>query len=128
MNNILLFILAFIAPLIYWRSLFCIIPHYFEKPFTRTRTGLQVHHTHYGILFVLAASIILLSAGKNYLVIALLGLGLGSILDDLIYSLLMPGNRPLELDIYKKSFSKTVCMFAAVIAVVLLAGFMGNKL
>ena len=79
MNEMLIFIFALVAPFLYWRGLFYVASHTFDRAFTRDKTGLQVHHAHYGILFVLAASIILLSVGESVLVIILLGLGLGLI-------------------------------------------------
>ncbi len=94
--------------------------HTFDRAFTRDKTGLQIHHAHYGILFILLASIILLFSGESVLVIILLGLGLGLILDEFIPSLLMPGDRPLELEVYKGSFLKTVFLFLIVIAIILL--------
>lgn len=120
MNKVLIFILSFIAPLIYWRSLFYFVSKIFDKPFTRAKTGLQVHHIHYGILFVLISSIILLFNQESNFVIILLGLGLGLMLDEFIPSLLMPGNRSMELEIYRKSFSKTIYLFLIIIVVILL--------
>ena len=38
----------------------------------------------------------------------------------------MPGNRPLELEVYRKSFLKTVFLFLIVIAIILIASFTGN--
>lgn len=127
MNELVIFILAFVAPLLYWRGLFYIASHVFNKPFTRTKTGLQVHHAHYGILFILVASIALLFSGENNFVIILLGLGLGLILDEFIPSLLMPGNRPLELETYRKSLSKTIYFFLIIIVIILLIGIASNR-
>ncbi len=126
MNELAIFLLALIAPFLYWRGLFYVASHTFDRAFTRDKTGLQVHHAHYGILFVLVASIILLSGGESVLVIILLGLGLGLILDEFIPSLLMPGNRPLELEIYRKSFLKTAILFLIVVVIVLIAGLANN--
>lgn len=128
MSELAIFILALIAPFLYWRGLFYVASHTFDRAFTRDKTGLQVHHAHYGILFVLIGIIALLFTGKNDFIIALLGLGLGLILDEFIPSLLMPGNRPLELEVYRKSFLKTVFLFLTVIATILIIELVNNGL
>ncbi|KKT96301.1 MAG: hypothetical protein UW97_C0016G0001 [Parcubacteria group bacterium GW2011_GWA2_45_15] len=123
MNPFIIFIIALLAPLVYWRSLFYALSHTFDKPFTRTRTGLQVHHIHYGIIFILIGTLVLLFNGSSDTVIILLGLGLGLMLDELIPSLLIPGNRPLELEVYKSSFSATFMLFLGIVFLVLILGF-----
>ena len=127
MKELIIFIIALVAAPLYWRTLFFIAPYIFDKPFSRTRTGLQIHHAHYGILFVLIANIFLIFDIKNNFIIALLGLGLGLILDEFIPSLLMPGERGLELEIYKKSFLKTILLFLIVIIFIFLVAFLSSN-
>ena len=128
MNELIIFILAFIAPLLYWRILYYLASHLFNKPFTRTKTGLQVHHGHYGIIFILISSVVTLFTGETVYMTALLGLGLGLILDEFIPSLLMPGDRTLELEIYRRSLSKTIIFFSIIIAIILLLSVLTGKL
>ena len=126
MSKLIIFILTLIIGHLYWRTLFYIAPHVLKEPFTRTKTGLQVHHMHYGILFVLVASVTLLLNGESIFVVVLLGLGLGLMLDEFIPSLLLAGDRQLELEVYRKSFSKTVYLFLIIILVIFLLGFLNN--
>jgi hypothetical protein len=120
MDKVIIFVLALVVPSIYWRGLFYIASHNFNKAFTRDKTGLQVHHLHYGILFTFIANLLLLLNVNNNFVIALLGIGFGLILDEFIPSLLMPGNRPLELEVYRKSLTKTLWMFLVIVLIILL--------
>jgi len=121
-NDIFLFLISFILPLLYFRGLFFLASHYFHKPLLRTKTGLQVHHLHYGVVLLLIAALILLFSGESKTVIALLGLGL--MLDLFIPSLLMEGDRPRELEAYKKSLFGTILLFLIVIAGTVLLMFL----
>ena len=119
MNTVILFLVAFCAPMIYWRTLFYIAKHKFNTPFTRTKSGLQVHHLHFGVIFtMIAVTIMLLTHTENIYVWALLGLGLGLIVDEYIPSLLLPGDRPVELAVYDKAFKPTVVLFASIVIVI----------
>ena len=121
MNTVLLFLIAFCAPMIYWRTLFYIAKHTFNTPFTRTKSGLQVHHLHFGVIFTMIAVIImLLTHSQSVYIWILLGLGLGLIVDEYIPSLLLPGDRQLELAIYDKGFKPTVFLFLAIVIVVII--------
>jgi len=124
MNEILIFIISLLIPMLYYRGLFYIAKDYFKKPFLRTKTGLQIHHLHYGILLVFIATLILLFLGKNIYVVVLLGLGLGLILDLFISSLIMKTNRRIELKVYKKTFTKTLILFGIIIIVIILLFFL----
>lgn len=118
-SELLIFIIAFIAPVLYWRFLFWLARKKFDKPYTRAKTGLQVHHAHYGIILVLAGTLFILFSVKNLWVIGMIGLGLGLVLDEFVPSLLMPGNRELELDIYKKSLRGTIVLISIIVLVIL---------
>jgi len=110
--------------MLYYRGLFYAAHNYFKKPFLRTKLGLRIHHLHYGIIFVLIATLILLFSGKNVYVIVLLGLGLGLILDLFIPSLLMKSDRRKELVVYKRTLVKTLILFIILILVVVLLSFL----
>ena len=118
MNTVLLFLIAFCVPMVYWRTLFYIAKHKFNTPFTRTKSGLQVHHLHFGVIFTMVAVIdMLLTHTQNIYIWALLGLGLGLIVDEYIPSLLLPGDRPVELAVYDKGFKPTVFLFLGIVII-----------
>lgn len=50
----------------------------------------------------------------------LLGLGLGLIIDEVIPSLFLKGNRPLELKVYRQSLAKTFLLFLLLTLVIVL--------
>jgi len=97
-----------------------LFPKYFNKPFTRTKTKLQVHHLHFGVIFVLLGTFVLLSDSANFFVFAFLGFGLGQIFDLFIASLLMKGDRPAEMKIYKETFLYTLILAASILGVAFL--------
>ena len=72
-----------------------------------------MHHFHYGVVFVAISALILVISGKNIFSLGFLGTGLGLILDEFIASLQMPGNRPLELEIYRRTLLPTSVLFVA---------------
>ncbi|PIP30146.1 hypothetical protein COU12_01965 [Candidatus Jorgensenbacteria bacterium CG10_big_fil_rev_8_21_14_0_10_54_38] len=110
-----LFIIALVVPFVYWRVLFYLAPHVFNKIALRTKTGLQIHHLHYGVVLIFIASLLLLLGGESAYMVVLLGLGLGLVLDEFIASLLMPGDRPLELEVYGKSLFPTAALFSFIV-------------
>ena len=118
-KEIIFFTIFFIAPMIYWRTLSYLAPNYMNNPFVRTKTKLQFHHLHFGILIVLTSIIALLIWGSNIYLMSLLGLGLGLILDLFIPSLLLETDREIELRIYKKTFIKTLILFLIIIFIIL---------
>jgi len=121
MQNTIIFAAAFLFGLLCYRVLFLLNKQYFHKPFTRTKTGLSVHHLHFGIIFALIGTLVLLAdSDKNYFVYGFLGLGFGLIFDLFIGSLLMKGDRPKELEIYKNTFPHTLILGAAIIGVAFL--------
>jgi hypothetical protein len=114
MKDVVLFLGFLILPFLYWRGLFLVMRRTFDRPFLRARTGLQVHHLHFGVVAVAISALILVTWGKGFLCLAFLGLGLGLILDEFLPSLQMPGNRPLELELYRRTLWPTLALFAAV--------------
>lgn len=120
MKEVIVFLVAFTLPFVYWRSLFLFATKKFDKPFSRTKTGLQIHHAHFGIIIVLTAAMMILFGEKSIYFFGVLGLGLGLVMDEYIPSLYMPGDRPLELKVYKESLGKTFYLFLVFIILVLL--------
>ena len=124
MKTVLTFIIAFVLPFIYFRSLFYLAKKVFDKPLLRTKTGLQIHHAHYGVVCILIGTLVLLFSSKSIIVVIMLGLGLGLLVDESVSLMLMPGNRVLELEVYRKSLKSTAFVFIGlVLAVFILAVF-----
>jgi len=115
MQNTIIFAVAFLVGLLWFRLLFLLFPKSFNKPFTRTKTHLQVHHLHFGVVFVLIGTYILLADSANFFVFIFLGLGLGLIFDLFIASLLMKGDRPAEMKIYKSTFPHALILAAFIL-------------
>lgn len=118
--GIVYFIIAFIVGMIWFRILFSIFPSYAKKPLTRNVLKVQWHHLHYGALFMLVGSVLLLFTGQTPLTTILLGLGLGLIMDLFIPSLLLETDRKQELIVYHKSLLPTILLFAAIIVIVVI--------
>ncbi|MEK6926151.1 MAG: hypothetical protein AABW50_02645, partial [Nanoarchaeota archaeon] len=115
MNEILLFVIAFILPFVYYRTLYFVYRNYFKIAKLRAKSGLQIHHLHYGALLITASSFILLLQGKNFYSISFLGIGLGMIMDEFALALLMPGDRKVEMESYRRGFIPTLIIFAVLI-------------
>jgi len=123
-NEVLIFIIAFIFPHLYYRTLFFIFAgKIFDKPFLREKTGLKIHHIHYGMILMLFASLYLLFFDKNVYILILLGFGLGLMYDEFIPALYMKSNRKDELAAYKKSLKKTPLLFIIIILIIILFSF-----
>lgn len=110
-------ILVFITPFVYQRLHFRFHRGFFEKlSFIRRKTGLDIHHGHWGLLYIFITSIWLIFFDKNIYVALLASLGWGLLLDEIIPVLKMPAkDRELELIIYKKSEKSTFILLVIVI-------------
>jgi len=117
---IIIFLISLWIPFLFWRSVYFLFRAYVSKPLFRTKTGFPIHHFHAGIIFVFVASLWLLSSDKNAYNVMLLGLGLGLIIDEVIPSLFLKGNRPLELKVYRQSLAKTFLLFLLLTLVIVL--------
>lgn len=123
-KDILYFIIAFIAAMLWYRILFLIAPIYFKRPFTRSMLKLRWHHLHYGILATFAGVVLLLFSFKNTAVVILLGVGSGLIMDLFIPSLLLKTDREEELTVYKKTFFSTAIIFIGIVGLLLALVFL----
>jgi hypothetical protein len=123
MKEVVIFVVAFILPFLYYRTAF-LIAHkkVFEQPL-KTKSGFQIHHLHYGVVLVFLGTILSLFIVKNVEIIILQGLGLGLIFDELISSLLLPEDRLVGLEIYRKAFKSTFILFFLVSALLILSGW-----
>jgi len=117
MKEIFIFIICFLVPLIWFRTLYYTYRKYFNISQIRKETHLQIHHLHYGLIMLTICAFLLLFIGKNNYVVGLFGLGLGFCLDEFVPALLMPGNRPVELTAYEKGFIPTLWIFVIIVIV-----------
>ena len=109
------FIILFLAPMIYQRTRFALQPDYFYKITLRKKVGLQIHHAHWGLIWIFISSIWFIFGDKSIYPILMAGLGWGLILDEIIPHLRMPSDdRTLELDIYKKATKPTIILIGIV--------------
>lgn len=105
------------APFLYQRSKFAIVPQTFAtlSPIRRI-TGLNIHHGHWGLLWIFLGIMISVHFGQGTWTTLFFGLGLGLILDEIIPALQPPGgNRSEELEIYRNSFTATAILVFTVI-------------
>ncbi len=113
LTQLALFIIIFLAPAIYQRGHYALRPEHFLKISLRKKVGLQIHHAHWGLIYIFVSSLWFIFADKNIYIIFLAALGWGLILDEIIPHLRMPSNnRALELDVYKKSTKPTLILIA----------------
>jgi hypothetical protein len=119
MNNILVFIISLLAPFVVIRFAIHFLMKRPKEPAVTIMTGAKFHHLHLGIVFVFAASLVLLFSGINIFSIGFLGLGLGLILDEFVASVIVPHQEPLSTELYLGSFYGTGVLFFSVIIIVL---------
>jgi hypothetical protein len=127
-TELIVFLVAFILPILYQRGHFFWRAADFKITPLRTLTGLQIHHGHWGILWIFVSSLLMAFTLRNFWTIGLLGLGWGMVIDEIIPHLKMPTEgRDLELDIYKKTARPTfilagsIMLLIAIIAISLLS-------
>lgn len=106
--------------MLWYRILFFVVPLYFKRPLTRSLLRLRWHHLHWGLLFILVATMVLLFGGSIGLVVVLLGIGLGFSLDLFIPSLFLETDRERELFAYRRSLMPTLLLFLAIAGIVVL--------
>ncbi len=124
----LVFILALITPTIYQRLNFWLNKKSFYEINLREKSGLQIHHGHFGIIILFVTTIFIMFLEKNLLLVSLLGFGWGLLLDEIAPSLMMPSkNRELELAVYEKSGRATFLIFISVIILVTILYFFQGK-
>ena len=120
-TSFIIFAFFLICPTIYQRTKYYFSYKSFLKTELRAKTGLQIHHGHWGIIFIFISSMTLLFWQKNIFSISLMGLGWGLLLDEVIPSLMMPSkDRILELEVYKKAQKSTIFLIAGVFLVSLI--------
>jgi len=117
-REILSFIIAFALPHIYYRIF--LLTHVKEQSIFRKKTGLRMHHAHYGMIILLIAVVFLLFMEENIYITTALGFGMGFLYDEFIPALMMKSKRTEEMAAYKKSFKSTLIMFIIIILLLII--------
>ena len=126
-NQFILFAALLILPSLYQRSKFALKRHMFLVTKLRDKSGLQIHHAHWGLLILLVTSIALAFGYHGWWTIIGIGYSWGLILDEIVPALKMPTvGRDIELDIYAKSLKPTIIVIAIVVVAVILAYFFAS--
>ncbi len=121
------FALFFIAPIMYERCHYSWRPSDFQFTPIRTLTGLQIHHAHWGLIWVAISTVMFLVSERNLMSIGLAGLGWGLISDEIIPHLRMPSNdRNLELKVYAESESASIKLAQTVLIIIWLISMIGQ--
>ena len=111
-----LFLSGFILPAMYQRTKFVLNRSLFHQTRLRNKSGLNIHHGHWGFLLALLSTWMLVFGFHNYISIGLAGFGWGLMLDEIIPMLNMPSfGRNLELDVYGKSRNSTIILISLVV-------------
>ena len=120
-RQFVLFLSGLIMPMLYQRMRFALNRLSFHRMSLRQKSGLNLHHGHWGFLLAFISMNLLVFGVHNIFSIGLAGFGWGLMLDEIIPMLKMPSpGRTLELEIYDRSRSATIILvgFVAVLALV----------
>jgi hypothetical protein len=111
-KKLILFNISLILPLLFYR----ILVHLKDGrvSYLRSLTGLQVHHYHYGVIFLIIAVILLIFHRISTLAIIFSGFGLGCVLDSFISSLFPSVNRLEEIVNYDSNLVPTIVMLLTI--------------
>ena len=121
------FIIAFILPIAYQRIHFAWRYDDFLKISLRKKVGLQIHHAHWGILWIFISGLWLVFGEKNLFIVALFAFGWGLLTDEIIPSLRMPSNdRHLELTVYGAATRPTLVLAGAAVVLVVIASILST--
>ena len=101
--------------MLYQRMKFALNRLSFHRTPLREKSGLNIHHGHWGFLLAFISMNLLIFGVYNTFSIGLAGFGWGLMLDEIIPMLKMPlPGRTLELEIYDKSRSATIILIGVV--------------
>ncbi len=113
MKKYWIFFISFILPLIFYRLV--VVFREGKVSYLRGLTGFKVHHSHYGVIILTVAVILLIFYEVSSLTIAVAGLGLGLALDSFISSLFPSLNRAGEIVNYSGNLIPTMILFSGVL-------------
>jgi hypothetical protein len=90
----------------------------FHRTPLRQKSGLNVHHGHWGFLLAFISMNMLIFGNHGCLSIGLTGLGWGLMLDEIIPMLKMPStDRILELEVYGRSLKGTTLLLMVIVII-----------
>jgi len=119
---------SLIFSLFYWRLNVFLFYSSGGLSFLRQVTGLTVHHYHYGLVFILISSLLLIFYKANLFSVGLMGFGLGSVFDGFASGLLKVNSvRTQELYAYNQGFLLTIFVLVDIILLVSVFYFIGKK-
>jgi len=121
-----LFLCGLVAPSLYQRIKFALHRRSFYTTRLRDKSGLNLHHGHWGLLFVFVSTWMLAFGLHSIVSIGLAGFGWGLMLDEIVPLLKMPSpSRDIELDVYARSRNATFVFISIVIilSIVIFANF-----
>ncbi len=106
--------------MLYQRVKFTLYRLSFQRTPLRQKSGLNLHHGHWGFLLAFISMNLLVFGVYNDLAIGLAGFGWGLMLDEIIPMLKMPSpGRTLELEIYDRSRTATIILIGVVVLLAL---------
>ncbi|MGD1089605.1 MAG: hypothetical protein ABR955_12920 [Verrucomicrobiota bacterium] len=113
--------------MLYQRMKFALNRRSFHRMPLREKSGLNIHHGHWGFLLAFISMNLLVFGVYNIFSIGLTGFGWGLMLDEIIPMLKMPSpGRTLELEIYDRSRSATIILIG-VVALIALVFFLFRR-
>ena len=120
-KRLFLFVVSFILPLIFFRLY--VFVNNGRVSLLRELTGLQIHHSHYGIILTTIAVILILFYEVSVFSVIFAGLGLGTMFDSFISSLFPSFTRAEEISHYFLNTIPTTFLFLGVISIVMVLYF-----
>lgn len=119
-RQLVIFLSGLIIPMLYQRIKFAVDRRSFHRTRLREKSGLNLHHGHWGFLLAFLSMNLLVFGVYNSFSIGLAGFGWGLMLDEIIPMLKMPSpGRTVELQIYDESRSATIILIGVVVVLVL---------
>jgi hypothetical protein len=126
-KEFLVFLSGLILPALYQRMKFALNRPSFHRMPLREKSGLNLHHGHWGFVLAFVSMNLLVFGVHNIYSIGLAGFGWGLMLDEIIPMLKMPSSdRALELEIYDRSKGATIILLG-IVALLALAGFLVGR-
>lgn len=110
-RQFVLFLSGLVLPSLYQRTKLALNRLSFHNTRLRDKSGLNLHHGHWGFFYAMIATWMLAFGSRNIVSIGLAGYGWGLMLDEIIPLLRMPSvGRSQELDVYDRSRSGTILL------------------
>jgi hypothetical protein len=121
-SQFVIFAVLLVLPTIYQRTKFALSRQSFYRITLRKKSGLNIHHGHWGFLMVTVFTFLFLLGWRDIVSIGFIGLGFGLVFDEIIPMLLMPSNdRDLELKVYEGSQGATFILIGGIAAFALIS-------